>query len=195
MELILDAAAEVFDEVGYEAATTNTIAARAGISPGSLYQFFANKQGIAEALADRYVALMGETHDAAFRAGLEGVAELPLPEMVDRVVDPLIEFNLAHPAAKSLLTGADLSPALAASTQQLHQAFHDQLEVLVAARVPGLSRPARRRVATVSTQIFKALLPNVLGASPRDRAAIVRELKTALVGYWTVVESPARTER
>ncbi|OWY61551.1 hypothetical protein B7486_63205, partial [cyanobacterium TDX16] len=52
--LILDTAERVFTEVGYDAATTNLIASEAGISPGSLYQFFANKEAIAEALAARY---------------------------------------------------------------------------------------------------------------------------------------------
>ncbi|WP_207943797.1 helix-turn-helix domain-containing protein, partial [Actinomadura sp. KC345] len=41
------------------AATTNRIAAAAGISPGSLYQFFPNKEAIAEALADRFSTQMG----------------------------------------------------------------------------------------------------------------------------------------
>src|SRR5262252_3918482 len=54
IDLLLDVAALVFAEVGFEAATTNVIAARAGISPGSLYRFFPNKDAIAEALADRF---------------------------------------------------------------------------------------------------------------------------------------------
>jgi AcrR family transcriptional regulator len=62
---ILDVAAEVFADVGYDAATTNAIAARAEISPGSLYQFFPNKEAIAEALAARYVAELQATHNAA----------------------------------------------------------------------------------------------------------------------------------
>jgi AcrR family transcriptional regulator len=51
IDQLLDVAARVFAEVGFEAATTNGIAARAGVSPGSLYQFFPNKDAMAEALA------------------------------------------------------------------------------------------------------------------------------------------------
>jgi AcrR family transcriptional regulator len=40
----LDAAAAVFDEVGYEAATTHLIAAKAGTAISSLYQFFPDKR-------------------------------------------------------------------------------------------------------------------------------------------------------
>src|SRR3989304_375194 len=52
--LILNTAAEVFAEMGYEAATTIKIAERANISVGSLYQFFPNKDAIVRALVDGY---------------------------------------------------------------------------------------------------------------------------------------------
>lgn len=53
---ILDAASQVFSELGYEAATTNIIAIRANTSIGSLYQFFPNKEAILSAIATRYTA-------------------------------------------------------------------------------------------------------------------------------------------
>lgn len=52
---VLDAAAQVFAERGY-AATTNEIAARAGVSIGSLYQYFADKDALLVALAERHLA-------------------------------------------------------------------------------------------------------------------------------------------
>lgn len=55
IEQILDAAETVIAGDGYETATTNQIASAAGISPGSLYQYFANKKAIAEALCRRYI--------------------------------------------------------------------------------------------------------------------------------------------
>ncbi len=185
MELILDVAEHVFDEVGYDAATTNLIATRAEISPGSLYQYFANKEAIAEALTDRYVELLDATHDVVLDPALTSVS---ITEMVDRVVDPLIAFNVAHPAANSLLHGADVSPALAASTKALHETLEGRLDTLIAA-TPDVPEPTRALVATVSMQIFKALLPTVLDAKLKDRPAVIHELKAALVGYWTSVES------
>jgi AcrR family transcriptional regulator len=55
VEAILDAAAEIFVEVGYDSATVDGIAERAGTSVGSIYQFFPNKQALFEALADRCI--------------------------------------------------------------------------------------------------------------------------------------------
>ena len=51
VEAILLAAAEVFDEIGVEAATTHLIAARAGTAIGSLYQFFPDKAAIFHAMS------------------------------------------------------------------------------------------------------------------------------------------------
>jgi AcrR family transcriptional regulator len=51
---ILQAAAEVIDEVGWAHASTNRIAERAGVSIGSLYQYFANKEEILSTLMDEH---------------------------------------------------------------------------------------------------------------------------------------------
>jgi AcrR family transcriptional regulator len=184
IESILDAAEEVIGEIGYDATTTNLIASRAGISPGSFYQYFPNKTAVVEALAHRYVDHLAETH-----GGLLGpeLADLPLDELVDRVVDPIVSFNLAHPAVKSLLSGVDVSPELAAATAQLHDALCDRVEVLLGRFAPRRSAADRHLAATMSFQIFSAVLPSIVAARPRDRSKLVRELKTALIGYWTML--------
>src|SRR6266481_3220317 len=55
---LLQAAATVFAEKGYEAATMTEIAARAGAPIGSLYQFFPVKEALADTLVLNYVALL-----------------------------------------------------------------------------------------------------------------------------------------
>jgi AcrR family transcriptional regulator len=186
IESILDAAEQVIAEVGYDAATTNLIAARAGISPGSLYQYFANKPAIVEALGRRYLTRLAETHGGLFGPSL---GEVPLPELVDRIVDPLVAFHLAHPAAKSLLAGAEVSPELAASTVELHAGLCDRVEALIAERSPaGRTAADHHLAATVSIQVFSSVLASVVAAEPRDRPRVVHELKAALRGYWETLE-------
>jgi AcrR family transcriptional regulator len=55
VEAILDAAATLFDEHGYDAVTTHQIAARAGTAIGSLYQFFPDKAAIFHAMELRHL--------------------------------------------------------------------------------------------------------------------------------------------
>ncbi|MEZ0342382.1 TetR/AcrR family transcriptional regulator [Mycobacterium sp. pV006] len=54
VERILDAGRQLLITHGYDGASTNRIAQAAGISPGSLYQYFPNKDAIAGAVIDRY---------------------------------------------------------------------------------------------------------------------------------------------
>ena len=54
VERILTAGAQVLTDHGYDAATTNRIAEAAGISPGSLYQYFPDKEAIIAEVVDRY---------------------------------------------------------------------------------------------------------------------------------------------
>src|ERR1700729_2538032 len=62
---LLDAAGRVFGELGYHAATTNAIAAEGKVSPATLYQFFPNKEAIADALVTRYAMDLAKEERAA----------------------------------------------------------------------------------------------------------------------------------
>jgi AcrR family transcriptional regulator len=115
---LLRAAGEVFEESGFENATTNAIAARAGVSPGTLYQFFPNKSAIAEALAAQYAELNRDTSERALTID-PGTA--PLPELIDRMVDPFLEFRRNAPGFQALFTGSVVSPELATRIQTLHE--------------------------------------------------------------------------
>jgi AcrR family transcriptional regulator len=190
---ILDAALALFAEVGYEAASTNRIAARAGISPGSLYQFFANKEAIAEALSTRLATEMGAAHAEAFGGAFDEatIADLPLDEMLDRVLDPLIAFNLANPGAKALLAGPDAPAQLAAATRPLQESLLGRVTALIGARSPGLSAAERDRVALVAVQIVRGMTGAITAAAVEERAALVGELKRALKGYLAPLEEAA----
>src|SRR4051812_50109204 len=57
---ILDACADLLDEVGYDALSTRAVALRAGVPIGSVYRFFGNKRQMADALAQRNLELYAE---------------------------------------------------------------------------------------------------------------------------------------
>jgi len=184
IESILDAAEQVIAVTGYEGATTNQIASAAGISPGSLYQYFANKSEVVAALARRYLVIFTAACDAD---GASRPAGRPAHQLVDRMVDPLVDFNLAHPAAKFLFAGTELSPDLAAATTDLHTALRHRAEALVHELAPARAARDQALTAAMSIQIVAASLPSILAADPSRRLALIEELKTALVGYWSAV--------
>ncbi|SHG57690.1 TetR/AcrR family transcriptional regulator [Streptoalloteichus hindustanus] len=190
MAQILDAAAEVLAEQGYESTTTNAVAARAGVSPSTVYQFFANKESIAEALVARYLAALRAAYEEAFPPEL---AHLPLAELVDRMVDPILRLHLTHPGLRPLFARTDMPERLLASTQPLHQAVRERVDSVFAARAPELPADRRRRCTEVSVQLFRGLLPLVQAAEGADRLAFIDELKDVLRRYlMPVVGNPAR---
>src|SRR5437660_6946060 len=78
---ILDAAAQEFARVGFDAATTNAIARRAKTSVGSLYQFFPNKEAILQALTEHYLSEIRAVHEVIHS---ETAAGLPPAEFFDQ---------------------------------------------------------------------------------------------------------------
>ncbi|XVV06834.1 TetR/AcrR family transcriptional regulator [Actinosynnema sp. CA-248983] len=177
MAELQDAAAAVFAEVGYEAATTNAIAARAGVSPGTLYQFYGNKEAIAQALADRYLTQLREAHGAL----TPDHAGLPLDELIDRMADPMVAVNVANPGFKALFGRPDMPVTI--PTRTIHTAVHDRLNAIFAARCPELDPVRRGRTAMVTMQLFGGLIPMIVAATAEERPALVVELKKVLRGY------------
>ena len=187
MAQILDAALELFGEQGYRAVSTNAIAARAGISPGSLYQFFPNKEAIAEALSMRLVESFRAAHASAFDR--TDLAEIGLDEVVDAVIDPLVAFNVAHPGAKALFADTDMPAGLAEGTRPLQAALLGRVDYVIGVRAPQLSAADRSRSALVAVQIVRAMTGAIVAAGEQDRAALVAETKRALRGYLAELET------
>ncbi len=98
---LLDATAQELLDGGYDRMSTNKIARRAGVSVGSLYQYFPNKEAIVVALkrrmADREREVIGEK--------LAGLRDADLPTAVRVVIDTQIAVVLSEPELyKAFLT-------------------------------------------------------------------------------------------
>src|SRR5271155_1444721 len=96
---LLDAAGRGFAGLGYHAATTNATAAEAEVSPATLYQFFPNKEAIADALVTRYA--MDEAKEVR-AADIQELASAPLEEAIRQVTGVVIKFNRKNPAFGTL---------------------------------------------------------------------------------------------
>lgn len=82
VDVILTAAAHILTENGYDNASTNRIAERAGVSIGSLYQYFPNKEAIMTALRERHVNEMREIVESALKNAANHPIEVALHELV-----------------------------------------------------------------------------------------------------------------
>lgn len=92
VETILEAARQIFAEHGFEAATTNQIAERAGISIGSLYQYFPNKDSL-------ILEIQRMHHDellALIRSAMDKSGKLPLREAVRSIIGANLDMHLSE---------------------------------------------------------------------------------------------------
>lgn len=179
--LILDTAAQVFAETGYEAATTNAIAERAGISIGSLYRYFPDKEAILGALAQRYVEQTRAIYD---RVITDDLAYLPLPVLFDRLLDPFIEMYHQYPIYHHILLGADISPDIAAAAGAVREESLRRLTGLVHSLAPQLGPERARLVATVSNATVKSLIALLVASdNPAFDRQVTTEVKRMLLGY------------
>jgi len=101
VDAILGAAAQVFAAHGYAAGTTNRIAARAGVSIGSLYEYFPNKDALLVALLEAHIA---EGEEVLQRTASEVLpADLPLHMAVRRLVAAMVELHARDPQLHRVL--------------------------------------------------------------------------------------------
>lgn len=91
VDFMLDATAHVLKQVGYERATTNRIAAAAGVSIGSLYQYFPNKEALVGALVARHNRDMLEL----LRIKIEDSAQLSLAASVRTMMTAILTAHQA----------------------------------------------------------------------------------------------------
>ncbi|WP_432191196.1 TetR/AcrR family transcriptional regulator [Streptomyces sp. bgisy027] len=177
---LLEAAASVFTTTGYTAASTNAIAREAGVSPGTLYQFFPNKEAIAIELGDRLIHEMREMYGEAL-APVDPAT--PLEEAVASAVDRFIAFNCAHPAFFALMHGPDVPGRMAEEHDALHATLLSRIEGLLSSFLPDAAPADLARTAHMCLGMYKAGLELVLAHEGAERDAYVQELKYALIRY------------
>ena len=172
---LLTAAAALIGEVGYEAATLTEIAARAGASIGALYQYFPNKEAMANALRARY------SHEIAdlWTPLVAEASQLEIKELVGRMLGLMVEFLEARPAYLPLLGVPFDCERAPAARNRLREHFAD----LFREKRPDLTPKKAQRVANVTFQIIKGTTVLFTQEDARERRKLLREFKLALTAY------------
>ena len=186
---LLDAAGRIFGELGYHAATTNAIAAEGKVSPATLYQFFPNKEAIADALVTRYA--MGLTKEER-AASIEELASAPLEDAIRQVTEVVIEFHRKHPAFRTLYAEAPLSKDTLEQKHLLSQTFIDHLSEVLRARNPKLDKQEALWSAEIVLTALIGFLPAIAGRKTSARSRTIDALNQMLVRYLEPVLKPPK---
>jgi AcrR family transcriptional regulator len=187
VDTILEAAEQVFSEVGVEAGTTNAIAARAGSSVGSLYHFFPNKQAILEALAERYSESM---HNVMRRERRIDEPWVPLEELFPRMISAFVSLDVRHPGYMAVCRATDLiSGGKSAISLQSEAVMRELVRELILERNPGMLAAEAAIHAALSVVTVHAVLDH-LGSHPEpERPAVIAGLVQMMVAYFSPIEA------
>ncbi|MEM7553503.1 MAG: TetR family transcriptional regulator [Cyanobacteria bacterium P01_A01_bin.84] len=177
---ILDAAAEVFLEMGFDVATTHDIAARADTAIGSLYQFFPDKLAIFHALELRHIE---QGRILGSQMYTPEMAQQPLEEFIAQMVDKCVKF-FDYPAPKVMFiqyfTNYNIFKSI---DESFTQEFVKGLASVLSLRNPSLSSQKCHLLADVCIQSGNALLLVALRSDESYRSKIIFQIKDLLTVY------------
>ncbi|MEU9834864.1 TetR/AcrR family transcriptional regulator [Streptosporangium sp. NPDC048047] len=160
---MLDAAAALLDEGGYDALSTRAVAARAEVPIGSIYRFFRDKRGLADALARRNL----ERFLARIERRLTGTVDRL--DMVDLVVDEYVEMKRTVPGFAVIDFGEN-------------RAVAESLAGYLAGRsLPGAGD--LNRTLLIAVEAADALLKLAFRESPGGDPSYIAETKLLLRAY------------
>jgi AcrR family transcriptional regulator len=190
VDQLLDATEEVLRTHGYPGASTNRIARAAGLSVGSLYQYFGDKDGLIGAAIERALAREAET--LVGRA--EDARSLPLADGVARVVDAVIRSRVAQRALLEVLSehGLRFGPGTTVQLVSRHQRGHaDPLQRLLAGRRAELREgPVETFGFTTSALLNTASFAFAVEKPAALRAETLAGLLAAAIAHYLAEEPP-----
>jgi AcrR family transcriptional regulator len=180
VERILTAAEEVVAERGYDGTSTNRVATRAGVSPGSLYQYFPDKDALITEVLDRYTDALETRISAAFpgRLGTD-LSVASVRGVVSELVDALAE----RPALLRVL-----SERLPRTAGHRRLAFARRIDELVGTALRFRNGPdSPVPVDTVAWILVRTIehvaISYVLEQPDLERSTVVDELSALVSGY------------
>ena len=185
VQKILIAAAEVFTEVGYSAATTQQIADRANTAIGSIYQFFPDKLAIFHALEEEH----HQKVQMIFQSLVEADIHQPLANLIGELVDGYANL-LVNPISRCVVF-QHLQPHIPGlfvicdgNNETLEHQSRSRLADFYQRRNPSLSRDKSELLSDVAHHTYRSLFFAAFKSNHTEhRQALFAELKDLLYSY------------
>lgn len=172
---ILEAAACIIERDGLGAVSTNAVAETAGVSIGSLYQYFPNQIAILAELTRRERELL--------RGGISGVAlkreDASLDHAVEGMIEAAVVHQLARPRLARELDFAEASLDLILETELMG----DDIISSVAAMLRRHAYPRADEAAQDLVSMAKGMIDAAGLAGETDAAALSARVRRAALGY------------
>jgi AcrR family transcriptional regulator len=181
VEKILDAAAAVFDEVGYDAATTHMIAAKAETAIGSLYQFFPDKSAIFKAMELRHTE---RVKNFWAQVDIPTIVQLPLRQMIHLLATAVADL-FEQPVSRVVFVQFYLAPQIFQSIDEsMTQEAIAFMASILKQRNPGLPEDQHHLLAEVCVHSSNAVMLAALRSRDEaHRQRLSQQIEELLVSY------------
>jgi AcrR family transcriptional regulator len=176
---MLDACAELVDQVGYEALTTTMLAERAGVAIGSVYQFFPDKRAIVQALTQRNLEAYLERITARFAAARFG----HWWDVVDAGIDEYIDMHRNVPGFRTLHFGDVVDVHLLDEDRDNNAVIAEQLARLLMEQFQVEDSPRLRFTLEIAVEASDALIKLAFRRHPDGDEAVIGEAKALIREY------------
>ncbi|GGT18013.1 TetR/AcrR family transcriptional regulator [Streptomyces chromofuscus] len=174
---ILDACADLLDEIGYDALSTRAVAERAGVPIGSVYRFFGNKRQMACALAQRNLERYAERVTERLRNAERGDWRAAM----DAVIDEYLAMKRTAPGFSLV----DFGNQIPVGSRQAEPNYRvaDRLTDLLANYLTREPDAELRRAFLIAVETADALVRLAFGVDPEGDADVIAEMREMLRAY------------
>ncbi|MFF3939415.1 TetR family transcriptional regulator [Streptomyces phaeofaciens] len=174
---ILDACADLLDEVGYDDLSTRAVAQRAGVPIGSVYRFFGNKRQMADALAQRNL----ERYSERVTERLANARRGNWRAAMDAVLDEYLAMKRTAPGF-SLVDFGNQIPVGSRQSEPNHRVA-DRLTDLLADYLGRTPDEDLRRTFLVAVETADALVQLAFRVAPEGDPKVIEETRELLRAY------------
>jgi AcrR family transcriptional regulator len=175
VDAIIQAGARILGDHGWAGFTTNRVAEKAGVSVGSLYQYFPDKLALIEAVRRHHF-------DDVLRVIRKAMdRQRPVEEFAEALIDGMIDVHLEHPALHRVML--DEVPGHARS-QLAHDAFRTEYLGRYAEAIAPYRRIGKRqRVAEILSSAVEGVIHNAARTGQLKAPELKRELVNLICAY------------
>ncbi|MEU9436916.1 TetR/AcrR family transcriptional regulator [Streptomyces sp. NPDC048252] len=174
---ILDACADLLDEVGYDGLSTRAVAERAGVPIGSVYRFFGNKRQMADALAQRNL----ERYSERVTERLKGARRGDWRAAMDAVLDEYLAMKHTAPGF-SLVDFGNQIPVGARRAEPNHRVA-DRLTALLSDYLVREPDDDLRRTFLIAVETADTLVQLAFRVDPEGDPKVIDETRELLRAY------------
>jgi len=190
VDRLIEATAQVLEDVGLQGASTNKIAARAGVAIGSIYQYFPNKEALIDALLENRLRRM----EALSADRLQALSTNSFAEAAEAMLRAAIAFHEAEPAIAVLLASRIAMPKPTERDRELYQRVLAMASSYLTARAETLNVGDVEIAAAISGRVVGSFAPWIaLSVTDHDeRERHIAEVVRMLTGWIGGAAKPDR---